>query len=384
MKKFFVPLFLLLSCSNEEIKPNENAASEQKNGPCFVKNSDGHSGDFYKNISKELCEQIGGTPDDHCPDETGFICNTGASSSSVSSSSRITSSSSVGGTGSSSSSRITSSSSVGGTGSSSSGGTGSSSSGGVAGSSSSVGAGSSSSVIAGSSSSIGNLSSSSIGVSSSSSLASPILDTTAFCTSFPNYVAKYVTGTTPKKEYIKNLFSLEGDDSGCGTISYSVSSTGGSGNTNTASISGDSISFANYSVSSTTKRNSIITASVKCGARTQTVECPIEVYVAADKFAKVSLCDTKVPVLGTTASPATVVEISCRKDNGSLPDKFGCDNKEGNFTSATDVFTLNGSPAASSSYPNGWADADIPANIVDKDIKRILINYNKEMACAAH
>ena len=281
MKKFFVPLFLLLllSCSSEGFK-SDIAASAQKNVNCCVR-VDGKY--IQKTISENLCTEVG-FPIEKCLDEVNS-----SSSDEVSSSSRPSSSSQG-----SSSSRPGSSSSVGssssGADSSSSGDDDSSSSVGGS-SSSSVGAVSSSSVGAGSSSSIGNSSSSSIGISSSSS-APPSL--TCSTNPFPYYVAK------TKKESVKNLFS----NNGCGNVTYTIQSGGTAAG---ATISGDSISFA---TASTTERPITIraTAASQCGTK----DCQIAVVIADDyRDARCNHKDVFKVNLTTIKSATTVIEYAC-------------------------------------------------------------------------
>ncbi|MDR2583853.1 MAG: hypothetical protein LBC75_10265 [Fibromonadaceae bacterium] len=303
MKKFFVPLFLalLLGC-NDGFK-SDIAASEQKNNRCYVENS----GEFYKSISEKLCEEIGGEVGRFCPPEVcGNSSSDEESSSSMdnisstsrpSSNSRSSSSSrpgnsSSGGTVSSSSDEESSSSdeessSSSGAVNSSSSGTGSSSFSGTV-SSSSSGTGSSSSLV-NSSSSVGTSSSSSLAISSSSS-APPSLGA---CSAFPYYAVK------TKKESIKNLVS----NNGCGNVTYSVQSGG-----TYASITGDSISFANATASSTKRTINIRATAPQC----ETKDCPIEVVIvdAAYKDARCNHEDI-FPVNLTITNTPTVIDYAC-------------------------------------------------------------------------
>jgi len=302
MKKFFIPLFLVLlfSCSNEDFKPDGRAASEQKHNRCYVE----HNHKYYDSISESLCAEMGGEPGRYCPidvckpDEeissssrntvSSSSRNTVSSSSRGSSSSVGTGSSSSGDDDSSSSGDDNSSSSVGTTGSSSSVGTVSSSSVGTGGSSSSVGTGGSSSSIGSSSSSV-TVSSSSVGISSSSS-APPSLT----CSAFPYYVVK------AKKESIKNLVS----NNGCGNVTYSLTGSG----TNGISITGDTISFANATASSQKRTITIRASAPQCVAK----ECPIDVVIldAAYKDARCNHEDI-FPVNLTITSATTVIDYAC-------------------------------------------------------------------------
>jgi len=335
MKKFFVPLFLVLlfSCSSiEDFKPSEQAASEQKNNRCYVERN--HK--YYDNISESLCVEMGGEPGKFCPVE---VCGEGEISSSsrntASSSSRGSSSSRVG----SSSSRIGSSSSNDDGDDSSSSGDDDSSSSIVAVSSSSVGAGSSSSSSAVSSSSIGNSSSSSVGNSSSSSLGPPDIDITTACASFPYYVAK------TKKEPIKNLF-LESNTTGCEKISYSASGS--------ASISGDSISFASYTVSTTAEQKPIITASVECGSKTYSAKCPITVVVAADSLKEARCNHESIFGKFNITKATTILNYACCE-----PQK----ESEGYFITCNNAnysLKINGSPSPTITPDNGNGKTNLP------------------------
>jgi len=298
MKKFLVPLFLilLLSCSNEGFK-SDIAASAQKNATCFF--PDGRC----LEISESLCTDIGGTLGKCTQSSSSSNVDDVSSSSGVDdvSSSSVASgvsSSSRGGRSSSSGGDAVSSSSADATTSSSSGDITVSSSSSVAGgvSSSAEGgdASSSSVVVSVSSSSGGTVSSSSSLVVSSSSSAPPSLGA---CSAFPYYVTK------TKKEYIKNLVP----SNGCGNVTYSLTGSG-SGN-NGISITGDTISFANASASSS-KRNLTIraTASSQCVNK----DCPIEVVItdAAYKDAKCNHQDI-FPVNLAITSTTTIIDYAC-------------------------------------------------------------------------
>jgi hypothetical protein len=378
MKKFFVPLFLILifGCSNEKIEIDPNAASTQRDIHCYVKDSD----DYYEKISENLClEIIGGTEGYRPPVDVSSSSDEESSSSrgsvSRSSSSGGAISSSSGGAG-SSSSHIGSSSS--GTGSSSSH-LGSSSSGG-ADSSSSVVAGSSSSVVAGSSSSVVAISSSSGGAgsssssvavsSSSSSLAPPSLGD---CSAFPSYVSK------AKEESLKDLVSLENHYDRCGEVTYST-------NSNFAVITGNSISFAN-APSAPGTRTLNITARVTCtGFTVSSKPCQIPIEVIGDKFAKIEICDDPRVSVGPGT---TVVEVSCTNKEGLPARNFGCNKREGDGSfGPNDVFTLNGSKAGngqtSGNWQSTWAFIAIPPTLAAKESKRVLIDYTKEIGCVAY
>jgi len=338
MKKFLVPLFffLFLSCSNEDFE-SKIAASVQKRSYCNIKNK------CVEDISESVCAELGEVINlTRCTELNGNLSSSSDNSSS-SSSSAINSSSSY--ASSSSSSTISSSSNQ----------TVSSSSSG----------GSSSSSIGNSSSSISSSSSSAISSSSSFKFKEE-------CSPFPyDYVSK------DKKEYIKDLASLEGDPAEC-VITYQVRATNGV----SASISGDSISFLS---ASSTKQVLLIAASAQCGTTTvyKPSDCKIEVVVA-EKFAEAKLCDDEDR--HTRLSPGTTtVEVSCVKGEG--PAKFfGCDSPSGEVWNADNVYTLNGIPA--NQWGHGWADAPIPDDLAKNEVKRILIDYsnsdNKEVGCTAH
>jgi len=300
MKKFFVPLFLLLilGCSNEEIKPSDKAASEQKKRNfCYIEKDD----EYIKNISESLCNEIGGEGLDF--KKTEDVSSSSDEELSSSSRGNISRSSSSGGGAGNSSSVVAGSSSSGDAGSSSSGGAGSSSSGG-AGSSSSGGAGSSSSVIAGSSSSVVAGSSSSVvaGSSSSSSISSsssapPSLGA---CSAFPYY---YVAKT--KREYIKDLVP----SNGCGNITYTVPSGNGS---SYASIIGDSISFENATASATERTITIRATASVSQCNTPPKECPITVIIADGyKDARCNHRDIFNVNLNDIKTATTVIEYAC-------------------------------------------------------------------------
>lgn len=321
MKKFFVPLFLflLLGCSTEGFE-STIAADAQKKGDCFVE----ATGICYKNISKNSCEEIGGISRVCAVEGDSSSSEDDESSSSVfvvlpSSSSEfviLPSSSSV-------PIVLPSSSSVPI----------------VLPSSSSVfvvlPSSSSDLVVLPSSSSefIIEPSSSSVLVvepssSSSSSLGQPDINVvTELCESFPYYVAR------TKKEYVKNLFSLEGNTTGCGSISYSPNS-----------ISNDSISFTIYSANSSIERSIDITASIKCGSKTYSAECSIKVVVAADSLKEVR-CNHK-DIFGPPLTPfkitktTTIISYACCEPQKS----------DGYYVTCVKSYTLKieGSPDISS------------------------------------
>jgi len=367
MKKFFVPLFLVLlfSCSNEGFK-SDIAADSQKREYCKI-------GEYSKEISKTLCEEVGGETGFRPPSEISSSSDEDVSSSSggtISSSSRNNtnaSSSSVGAL--SSSSRNTSSSSSHNTASSSSGDDVSSSSDDDDVSSSSGGALSSSSNGAISSSS-------SVGISSSSSsLPSPSLGDCS--TSFPSYVAK-----APQKESLSDLVPVENNYDRC-VVTYSVSSTGGG--SNVASISGDEISFTTNGSSSGARTINIAARATCTGFSTPfTKTCPIQIEVIADKFAKIETCDNPRIDVGPGS---TVVEITCVKESGPAS-HFGCDKPAGSSDfGPSNVFTLNKVKAGpnTTSWQSSWADIAIPAALAAKENKRVLIEYNGgTMGCVAY
>jgi len=278
MKKLFVLLFffltLLFSCTKngfESPEPQEVWCNIEKLGKCEF-------------ISESLCKDTGESYKNRSE------CESNVSSSSYED---VSSSSSRGVVGSSSSRQVSSSSSRGVVGSSSSR-AGSSSSDDEEISSSSEDDDSSSSTGNTSSSSSSVRSSSSVGISSSSSLAVPSLDT--LCSLFPYYVAK------TKKESVKNLFSSEG----CTNVTYSVSSTG-----NIASITGDSISFANTSASST-ERNLTIRANAQCGGTAQSKECTHIPVVIADSYRDAKCNHQDIfPVNLTITNITTVIDYAC-------------------------------------------------------------------------
>jgi len=182
-----------------------------------------------------------------------------------------------------------------------------------------------------------------------------------------------------KKEYLGDLVSVVNDYDRCENVVYTLAN---SGNPNTMPlISGDSINFANYPSSSGT-RTLNITASVTCtGFTVAPRTCPVPIEVVADKFAKIETCDNPRVKVGPVT---TVVEISCIK-NEEPAKNFGCDNQEGSVFKQNDVFTLNGENAGpkTQEWQSGWADIAIPSAIASKEIKRVLINYKKEIGCVA-
>jgi len=345
MKKSFLLLFLflLLGCSNEGFESTK-AVTAQREIWCYI--GDGVCKKISENLCKEIGEPLGSADDERCN-------NSSSSGEEISSSSDNYIGSSSSKAGSSSSNAVSSSSSK------------------VGSSSSEEEDDSSSSTDNDSSSSIGNKSSSSssIGAVSSSSLVPPslVLDTNV-CSSFPSYVAK------TKKEYIKNLVSLEGNTVGCGNITYTLGSS--------SSSLGDSISFAAYSAGST--QNLTITARVTCLGQVPPVlteSCPISVVVA-DKFATIETCHNPRVQIGPGT---TTVEITCV--NGEPPtttpaNTFGCDCPgPGEDWSESNIFTINGNKASGSGC---WAIAPIPQADASKEIKRVLINSNKEIGCVAY
>jgi len=297
MKKFFVPLFLLLllSCSSEGFK-SDIAASAQKNVNCCVR-VDGKY--IQKTISENLCTEVG-FPIEKCLDEVNSSSSDEVSSSSRpssssqgSSSSRPGSSSSVG----SSSSGADSSSSVDDDSSSSVGGSSSSSVGAV--SSSSVGAGSSSSGGAVSSSSGGAVSSSSGGAVSSSSSESQEPPKWSGC-NIPPYVGR--------NEPIANLkfISIENNNGRCGAITYRL----GTSSTNVTAL--------NYTTAQIgTPQNLSITASTTCNGTTLTQQCSKSVTVA--DYAKFSEASKDVIL----KSGKTIVDVG-----GVSADMFGCQARD--------------------------------------------------------
>lgn len=376
MKKSLILLFflLLLGCTNSI--DAEKAFSSQKEVWCYIKDG------VCKKINESLCADIGDSveaDDERCnsssSDEeissssedgddgssSSIVINSSSSRAAGSSSSRAVSSSSAG-SGSSSSRAVSSSSDE----------EISSSSEDEDGSSSSIGTLSSSSSTVGSSSSVS--SSSSVAVSSSSSLVAPSLG--ACSATFPSYVSK------AKKEYLGDLISVVNDHERCGNVVYTLA--GGGNPNNMPSISGDSINFANYPSSSAT-RTLNITANVTCpGFTIPAKTCSVSIEVVADKFAKIETCDNpRVPV----GPGATVVEITCLKEDGSPAKEFGCDKPSGsNDFGPNNVFTLNKVKAGpnTTNWQSGWASVAIPAAIAAKESKRVLIEYNGgQMGCVA-
>ena len=338
MKKFFVPLFLILifSCSNEGIKPDERAAKTQNDVHCYVE----HSGDYYEKISETLCEQIGGR-EGYKPVDVSSSSDEESSSSSRgnrSSSSRTGGSSSDGEINSSSDGEISSSSRIGG---SSSGGVVSSSSG-VAGSSSSVGAGSSSSVGAGSSSSIGaSSSSSSEAVSSSSSEALPA-PAWSEC-NIPQYVGR--------NEPIANLkfISIEHNNGRCGTITYRLNSTGQGQPVTTLSYNNNQIGTnQTLNITASTTCSGGITLGQKSCSKSITVADYLKfIEAGADTVLKAGR--TIVEVGGV---PVSKNEFGCQaRDNSGSPNPF-----EGKTS-----FILNGVTASVTDNP-WWVKTAITSN----------------------
>jgi len=172
-------------------------------------------------------------------------------------------------------------------------------------------------------------------------------------------------------EDLTNLISLEGDPTGC-SITYSVIGSG-------ANISSGS-SFINFTASaSSTERSFTIRATLQCEDdpdldMSRTCQ-PVKVVIA-DKFAEIKTCDDPRVQIGPGR---TAVEISeCPKSN------VGCDCKDGNWNNSTNMFTLNGVKGVSEGEGNCWATAPIPADLVSKPVKRVLIEYNKEIGCVVH
>jgi len=170
-----------------------------------------------------------------------------------------------------------------------------------------------------------------------------------------------------KKEDIKSLIP----SNGCGDVTYTIQS----GSTY-ASITGDEISFDKAIANATAKRTITIRASAsQCGTK----DCSIEVVIA-DKFAKIETChNPRVPV----GPSITAVEVTCVNDDSTPAKTFGCDcpSGNGNDWSTTNMFSLNGIKASGSGC---WAIAPIPAADANKEIKRVLIEYNKEIGCVAY
>jgi hypothetical protein len=185
-----------------------------------------------------------------------------------------------------------------------------------------------------------------------------------------------------KEESINDLVPVINDYNRC-NVTYTLSSSSGGppGGGSNPTISASSISFAAVSASST-PRNITINARAQCEgiATPLTKSCTISVVVA-EKFAKIEKChDPRVSVGPGT----TVVEITCV--NGEPPatttpaSTFGCDCSGGDWSN-DNIFTLNGNRAA----PSGcWAIAPIPPADASKEIKRVLINYTREIGCVAY
>jgi len=302
MKKFFVPLFFFLLFGCTEDFESEKAAYAQKNVLCMLK--DGHC----KNISESVCDEVGEPVTSF--NKSGCIQDEVSSSSngpSISSSSK----------------------------------TGSSSSGNPANTSSS-----SSNPVIGSSSSVDGSSSSSVDIGSSSSLAPPKFKEE--CSPFPYY---YVS--TEKKEYIKNLASLEGDADGC-VITYNVATN--------ASIAGDSISFSS---ASSTPQTFNIAVSAMCGTEkiSKSDGCKIEVVVA-DNYQDSVFCNGNDKPANLTISGTTVFEYRC---NESKTDYYiSCRNP----SDAEYTLSVKGYPDANSE----WGGANLPS-IEPIEINESLFHY---------
>jgi len=308
MKKFFVPLFLLLSCSNEEIKPNENAASEQeKRKFCYIEKDD----EYINDISESLCNEIGGKGLNYKP----YSSNSGDAGSS---SSRITSSSSHG----SSSSRITSSSSVG------------------AGSSDSEDDDSSSSVGTGSSSSVVNLSSSSVSSSSTvSSSSSESISNPAWSEcNIPQYVGR--------NEPIANLkfISIENNNGRCGAITYRLGSS---------SSNATNLNYSSNAIGTSQTLN--ITASTTCSGGITLSSKPCSKSVTVADYVKFSDTDDTYLKAGKT-----IVDVS-----GVSATLFGCqarDNTESpNPFEGKTSFILDGTTVSVTDNP-WWVKTEISGN----------------------
>jgi len=375
MKKFLVPLFLVLffSCSNDGFE-SDKAASAQKDVGCWIIQVRGENQcKIYVKISENLCIPKAQEDDwEICPDEFSSSSSedeaeSSSSSSSSSSRARSSSSSLV-----SSSSSVVSSSSAGSSSSSLASSSSSavviSSSSSLASSSSSVvvsssSAGSSSSSLVSSSSSVVVVSSSSVGVSSSSLGPAKL----SKCPSFPN--PYYVAKTNP--EDLTTWISLEGDPTGC-SVSYTL--TSGSSYASLSSSGGNT--FINFTGSaSSTQRQLTVKASLLCEDDPDldmSRSCPITVVIA-DKFKEIKTCDDPRTQIGPGK---TTVEISvCTKSN------FGCDCKDGDWNNSTNMFTINGVRGQG----NGcWATAPIPPELASKPVKRVLIDYTKEIGCVIH
>jgi len=138
-------------------------------------------------------------------------------------------------------------------------------------------------------------------------------------------------------------------------------------------VQNDTLPLKNYS-----GKVNDITAKVVCGTTTTNKKCSEEVFVA-DKFAEIKECHNPRVQIGPGI---TIVEITCK--DGDTPAKtFGCDcpSGNGNDWSATNIFTINGVKAQGSGC---WATAPIPADIANKESKRVRIEYNKEIGCVAY
>jgi len=330
MKKFFVPLFLvsLLSCSSEGFK-SEIAADAQKSDYCMV---DGKS----SNISKNLCEEIGGIKGspNNVSSSSGDAAVSSSSGDDVSSSSRNTISSS---------SRNAVSSSSGGTAvSSSSGGVAvSSSSGDVVSSSSSGAAVSSSSIVNPSSSSGGAVSSSSIDSPSSSS--EPLPEPAWSECSIPQYVGR--------NEPIANLkfVSIENNNGRCGAITYRLNNTGQGQPVTNLNYSSSSIGTnQTLNITATTTCSGGITLSPKSCSRVVTVADYVK-FLEANKDTVLKAGKTIVEVGGV---PVNANVFGCQAlDNSGSPNPFE------RLTS----FILNGITASVTDNP-WWVKTAITSN----------------------
>jgi hypothetical protein len=135
-------------------------------------------------------------------------------------------------------------------------------------------------------------------------------------------------------------------------------------------VQNDTLPLKNYS-----GKVNDITAKIVCGATTTDKKCNEEIFVA-DKFAEIKECHNPRVQIGPGI---TIVEITC--SDGDTPAKtFGCDCSGGDW-STTNMFTLNGIKAQGGGC---WATASIPSDIANKESKRVLIEYNKEIGCVAY
>ena len=141
-------------------------------------------------------------------------------------------------------------------------------------------------------------------------------------------------------------------------------------------VQNDTLPLKNYS-----GKVNDLTAKVVCGATTTNKKCSEEVFVA-DKFAEIKTCHNPRVQIGPGI---TVVEITCK--DGDTPAKtFGCDCSGKDTPNQADwtnnsIFTINGVKAQGGGC---WATAPIPADIANKESKRVLIEYNKELGCVAY